>query len=135
MKEQETIDRFIALRVQGQSYVRIAADLGVSKSTLIRWSRQYRFEIQNQHALAMDELRNRILGASPQRVDLLVQKLAKVEAELRNRDVSKVPTTALFTLSESLRRQILRETAGSFVAPVKDIPVEEYVADVQEWSV
>jgi transposase-like protein len=134
VKEQETIDRFITLRVQGLSYARIGADIGVSKPTLIRWSRQYRFELQNQHALAMDELRNRILGASPQRVDCLVQKLAKVEGELRNRDLSKVSTTALFNLSASLRRQITHETACRFIAPVKDIPAEEYVEEVQEWN-
>lgn len=134
VKEQEVIDRFIALRVQGQSYTRIGTELGVSKQTLIRWSRKFRFDLQNQHALAMDELRNRILGASQHRVDLLVQKLSKVEGELGSRDLSKVPTAALFTLSENLRRQIRHETECRFVAPLKDIPAEEYVEEVQEWN-
>lgn len=134
MKDQETIDRFIALRVQGQSYSHISAELGVTKQTLVRWSRIHRFELQNQQALAMDDLRNRILGASPRRVDDLLQKLARVEGELRGRDLSKVPTAALFKLSESLRRQIADETAVSFVAAVKDIPAEEYVEEVQEWK-
>jgi transposase len=40
MTDQETIARFIFLRSQGWSYDRITPELGVSKPTLIKWSRQ-----------------------------------------------------------------------------------------------
>jgi hypothetical protein len=38
MKDQETVQKFIELRAQGWSFVRIAAELGVAKSTLTEWS-------------------------------------------------------------------------------------------------
>jgi len=41
VKEQETIQQFIDLRSQGISFAKIAAMLGVAKSTLILWSRQH----------------------------------------------------------------------------------------------
>jgi hypothetical protein len=50
MKDQETVQKFIELRAQGWSFVRIAAELGVAKSTLTEWSRKFRFEINNRRA-------------------------------------------------------------------------------------
>jgi hypothetical protein len=38
MKDQETVQKFIELRAQGSGFVRIAAELGVAKSTLTEWS-------------------------------------------------------------------------------------------------
>ena len=50
MTDQETIARFIFLRSQGMSFNDITVQLGVSKPTLIKWSRQHQFEIQNLRA-------------------------------------------------------------------------------------
>ena len=41
MKDQETVQKFIELRAQGWSFVRIPVDLGVAKSTLTEWSRKF----------------------------------------------------------------------------------------------
>jgi orotate phosphoribosyltransferase-like protein len=38
-KDPQVIERFIGLRAQGWSFARIAAELDVSKPTLIHWSR------------------------------------------------------------------------------------------------
>ena len=51
MNDQETIARFIFLRSQGWSFNRITVELNISKPTLIKWSREFRFEIQNQRAI------------------------------------------------------------------------------------
>lgn len=135
MHTPEVRQKFVERRAQGWSLVRIAAELGVARSTLIEWSRQLRFQLQNQLAIELDELQNRLLGPRQHRATVLAEKLAAVEAELKKRDLSQVPTTHLFTLAAALRRQIVQETAGiKFVAPVKDIPADEYVEEVQEWK-
>ena len=127
--------KFVERRAQGQTYSLIAAELGVAKSTLIEWSRQLRFELQNRCALAMDELRHRLLGPHIHRCQLLVERLARVEEELRQRKLSDLTTAQLHKAAESLRRQLDRETAvPNFIAPVKDIPGGEYVEEVQEWK-
>jgi hypothetical protein len=56
MKDQETVQKFIELRSEGWSFVRIASELGVAKSTLTEWSRKFCFEIQNRRALVLDDL-------------------------------------------------------------------------------
>jgi len=135
MHTQETQQKFIELRAREWTYDRIAAELGVAKSTLVEWSRKFRFEINNRLALEMDALRDRVLGSRQARVNALVQKLARVEDALRQRDLAQLSTARLYTLADSLRRQVERETnAITFVSPVKNIPDDEYVEKVQEWN-
>jgi len=52
MKEQETIARFIPLRAQGWTFDRMTAELKVSPPTLIHWSRQHQFDLQNLRTVA-----------------------------------------------------------------------------------
>ena len=135
MKDQETVQKFIELRSQGWSFVRIAADLGVAKSTLTEWSRKFRFEIQNRRALALDDLLDNVLGSVQARVTGLAEKLGRVENELRQRALTEVSTPQLYSMAASLRRQIERQTGPiRLVSPTKEIPNDEYVEQVQEWE-
>jgi hypothetical protein len=135
MKDQETMDKFIEFRAQGRSFVRIASDLGVAKSTLTEWSRKFRFEIHNRRALVLDDLQDRILGTVQSRVSALAEKLGKVENELRQRGLAEVSTPQLYSLAASLRRQIARETGPiRLVTPTNAIPKDEYVEEIQEWN-
>lgn len=135
MHSPEVRQKFIERRAQGWSLARLASELGVARSTLIEWSRQLRFELQNQTAIELDDLQNRLLGPRQHRATVLAEKLALIEAELKKRDLAQVSTAQLFALSAALRRQIAQETdAGQLVTPVKDIPNEEYVEAVQTWK-
>ena len=135
MKDQETVQKFIEHRAQNWSFVRIAAELGVAKSTLTEWSRKFRFEIHNRRALVLDDLHDRVLGTVQSRVAGLAEKLSKVENELRQRGLSEVPTAQLYSIAASLRRQIERETGPiRLVTPTNAIPRDEYVEEVQEWN-
>jgi transcriptional regulator with XRE-family HTH domain len=135
MHSQETQQKFIERRAEGWTFTRIATELGVAKTTLIEWSRRFRFEIQNRKALELDALQDRILGTRQHRLSVLAEKLGKIEAELRTRDLARISTAQLYSLAEALRRQIERETGDiTFVSPVKDIPSAEYVEEVQQWK-
>jgi transcriptional regulator with XRE-family HTH domain len=134
MHAPEVRQKFVELRARGWSLARIAAELGVARSTLIEWSRQLRFDIQNQLAIELDDLQNRLLGPRQHRATVLAEKLSAIEAELKKRDLASLSTMQLHTLAQLLQRQILRETEGhKFVSPVKDIPDKEYVEQIQEW--
>ena len=50
MHDEKTVQRFIELRSQGWPFARIATELNVSKPTLIHWSRNHQFQIQNLRA-------------------------------------------------------------------------------------
>jgi hypothetical protein len=135
MHTPEMRQKFVERRAQGWSLVHIASELGVAKSTLIEWSRRLRFEIQNQCALELDDLQNRLLGPRQHRASALAEQLAAIENELRKRDLSQVSTPRLYSLAAAFRRQIEQETGHiRFVSPTKDIPSDEYVEEVQEWN-
>ena len=135
MHSPETRQKFVERRADGWTLARISTELGVARSTLIEWSRQLRFEIQNRRAVELEAVQERLLGTRAQRANQLSEKLARVESELRQRNLTQISTGRLFTLADSLRHQIERETASTpFVIPVKLIPKEEYVEEVQEWN-
>ena len=136
MKDQETQQKFVDLRARGRSFARIAEELQVSKRTLIEWSRKFQFEIQNQRAIEMEALRERYLATREEQVRHLGERLREVEAELASRKVAELSTPRLFTLSESLRRQLEHATGGElrFSAPVESIPADEYHEEAQEWT-
>jgi transcriptional regulator with XRE-family HTH domain len=135
MHTPETRQKFIERRAQGWSLVRLATELGVARSTLIEWSRQLRFEIQNQRAIELDDLRKRLLGTCQSRAAVLAEKLSRIEDELRKRDLATVPTRSLFDLSLALRRELDKNLGdASFAVPIKDIPNAEYIEQVQEWK-
>ena len=134
MKDQETQQRFIQLRAQGWSYHGISQELSVSKGTLINWSRKFRFEIQNQHAIELEALRERLLTNRETRAQMLSEQLRKIEAELHNRKLSDISTARLYSMAASVRREILRETEpGLFTSPINEIPKEEYHEEIQSW--
>ena len=135
MKDQEMMQKFIDHRAQGWSFVRIASELGVAKSTLTEWSRKFRFEVHNRRALVLDDLQDRMLGTVQSRVAGLAEKLSRVEHELKQRGLGEVSTSQLYSMAAALRRQIERETGPiRLVTPTNAIPKEEYVEEVQEWN-
>ena len=126
MKDQETQQRFIELRSQGWSFNRIAAELNVSKRTLINWSRKFRFELQNLRAIELEALREKLIATAEMRARALAHELTRIQIELQTRDLSKVSTTRLYSLAHSLRRQILQETATpGFSFPKDEAPNDE----------
>jgi transposase-like protein len=134
MKDQADHQRFIELRVQGWSFARIARELGVAKNTLINWSRQHRFEIQNLRAIELDALRDELLSTQAARARLLADRLKLVQAELTGRNLSSVSTSRLFALEAALTHQILAETGElRFTSPLKEIPDDEYHEQAQDW--
>jgi transposase-like protein len=135
MIDTEVQERFVTLRSQGWSFARISQELNVSKPTLIKWSRQYQYDIQNLRAVELEALVQKWIAPREETISTLGQQLQKVEAELASRDIAALPTARLFSLAASLRSQI-RKTAGEmeFTIPTSSIPTEEYVGTVQDWT-
>jgi hypothetical protein len=134
MHEPQTVQRFIELRAQGWTYARLMTELNVSKPTLIAWSHQHQFEIQNLQAIELEALRAKWLAAATDRVDHLGGQLQRVEAELGRRDLTTLSTPQLFALARSLRRQIEQATGPvQFTLPTAQIPAADYHEQVQDW--
>ena len=135
MHDLQIQQRFVHLRSQGWSFARIAEDIKVSRPTLINWSRKFQFEIQNLRAIELEALQEQLIATREVRARALGDQLRQVEQELKKRDLTELPTGRLFSLADSLRTQILRETGQmQFTSPLKEIPDEEYHEQAQNWK-
>ena len=135
MHDGQVQQRFVHLRSQGCSFARIASELNVSKQTLINFSRKFQFEIQNLRAIELEALQEQPVATREVRARALGEQLAKVQQELKKRDVPELCTSRLYSLADSLRQQILRKTGQiQFTSPLKEIPDEEYDEEVQDWK-
>ena len=135
MENTEIQQRFIQMRAQGRTYKSIGEELGVCKRTLINWSRKFQYEINNQRALELEALQEQLVSTREARARALAGQLHAVEEELKKRDLTQVPTSRLYSMADSLRRQILRETGNiEFTSPIEEIPTEEYHDQIQKWA-
>lgn len=135
MHDDKTVQRFIDLRAQGWSYARLAAELDVSRPTLIAWGRKHQFQIQNLKTVELEALAEKWLASVTDRVCSLGGQLKQVEAELAQRNLADLTTPQLHSLARSLRRQIGEATSSpGFTTPVNEIPADEFHDQVQDWQ-
>jgi len=134
-KDDETVHKFIELRSRGQSFSRIADELGVAKSTLINWSREHQYLIQNLRAMEWEQFLEQNVTFRQDRLHALSDELHRVEVEFARRDLSSVPTAQLPYVAEQLRRRLEREsTPPRFRADFVPDGRADEVRVTQEWS-
>ncbi len=127
--------KFIELRAQGWTFVRIAQEIGVTKRTLITWSRKFQFEINNLRAIELEAIQANYVATREERIRVLGQRLQAIEDEIKKRDISQLPTPRLFSIAASLRREILKDTSiVKLTSPLNDIPGDEYSEQIHDWS-
>lgn len=102
--------QFIELRAKGYSYQKIADELGVSKPTLMDWSKddQTSKDIHNQRTLYLDELQEKYAMTKHHRIAVFGEVLNRAKEELDKRDLSEMSTDKLIAmvikLSDTLRQ-------------------------------
>ena|SRR5947209_3248726 len=107
-----TRSEFLRLRLAGLSFARIGRQLGVSKPTLIKWSRQSQGEANVQ--IAQQRASQEILTSSNHELVELHRKLAALRQELFSRALQETPTQHLEAIAGELRRRIQHlESANS----------------------
>lgn len=85
----------IRLRSEGCSYKQIADELGLSKPTIIKWSRELAVEISNQKKLEYESFLFSLDVTRKNRIKKLKIISDKLESELEKRDFSDLPTSKL----------------------------------------
>lgn len=85
----------IKLRSEGLSYKLIAEQLGVSKPTVIKWSRELAVEISNQKKLEYEAFLVSLNITRESRAKKLKTISDKLEIELEKRDLTDLPTSKL----------------------------------------
>lgn len=129
--KHEVQQQFIELRAKGNSYDRIAGKLGISKGTLIEWSRQLSVDISNFRSVETDALLEKHKMAKSHQMEMYGTQLNKVRDELEKRDLSDVSTDKLLAMELKLLGAV-NSTSGSvrFSSTdfVIDLPATEWEA-------
>jgi len=97
---------FIELRAKGNSFDRIAKKIGVSKGTLISWSKDLDIELTNYKAIETDLLLDEHKISKRHQLELYGSQLVKVRKELDDRDLKDVSTDKLLTMELKLLEAI-----------------------------
>ena len=106
MHSPATRNEFLRLRIAGLSFARIARQLGVSKPTLIAWSRASQRELDSGHAEAQDCAQDEISTNANQELAELERRHGALRQELFSRALHDIPTSCLETLAGELHKRI-----------------------------
>lgn len=101
-------EQFIELRGGGLSFAAIAEKLNVSKTTLVKWSKDFEADIHNLREIHAESLRERFRVNSERRISLFAKHLDAIEVELATRtgQYGAFKTEQLFDLATRLMREI-----------------------------
>ena len=102
----ETKKEFLKLRSFGWSFARISRQIGVSKPTLIAWSRIHCDRLRNETAAEQDSLQRTFDASREHALAILTARLDSVRQELFSRNIQSVPTPRLESLAAELERRI-----------------------------
>jgi len=127
-------EKFIELRSKGMSFAKISEELGVSKPTLIKWSKELEVDIRNMQAIEQEALREKYLITKEKRLEVLGDSLEKVKQELAKRDFSEIPTEKLFYLNLKLLQEVKLEETSALVLARQGSLMEVDYSDVKEWN-
>ncbi len=96
--KEEQKSKFIYLRAKGNSYARIAEQIGVSKGTLVNWNNELVAEIAQTRSVEREALQEEFFLLKEGRIRLLGEQLKAIQTEIGKRDLSKVKTDKLMEL-------------------------------------
>ncbi|MGZ4853372.1 MAG: hypothetical protein ACXV3D_09335 [Halobacteriota archaeon] len=105
MKDTQTKERFMELRGQGLPLAKIAAEIGVSKTTLINWDRDLKEKIDNLRAVELEALYDKFYLSTLKQVEFFGDILNRIQRELETRDLSELPTEKLFAMYAHFYRE------------------------------
>lgn len=105
MKDNETKTRFMELRAQGLPLKKIAAEIKVSKTTLINWDRDFKGEIDNLRAVELEAMYDKYDLSTRKKVEFFGDILSRIQRELETRDLSSISTEKLFVMYAHFYRE------------------------------
>lgn len=125
MTSLDTKQKFVELRANNESYSRISTTLGVSKTTLIEWAKEFEYEIQNQRSIYYNALLEQYKVGKQYRVQLLGDRLKLLIDEASKRDLSVVPTVKLFEMIDNTMQTLAKEEVECVFTEKNEIPFWE----------
>lgn len=91
-------EQFIEMRAKEVPYEHISKELGVSKPTLIKWGKELEFEVSNRKSLELELLHEKYYVSKKKRIEFFGEQMNQLNAELKKRDLSEIPTEKIIEL-------------------------------------
>jgi hypothetical protein len=91
-------EKFIELRAREFSFDCTAKEIGVSRPTLIVWSKEFKVDISNLRKLSRDNLREQFAISRKHRLELLSNQLKRFQKELSSRNLEDISTPQLLAM-------------------------------------
>ncbi len=85
MEDNKTKEKFIELRASGLSYSKIAVQLGLNRSTIQRWSKDFACEIDNLKMIELESLQEQFYMSKRKRLEVLGAVIVPLVEELKSR--------------------------------------------------
>ena len=118
MHTEDKRNQLIELRAAGLSFDKIAAEIGVTKKTLIEWSKEFADEIEDLRVLAREHLKEKLIGSQEQFSGRIVGHFNRLDEEFGGRKLQFSPTESVFRMMLSAREVIVKELCSD-PAPAK----------------
>lgn len=98
--------KFVLLRADGMSYDKIAKEVGVTKGTLIQWSKLFEEEIKEVQFHAFSELKEAYSWNLKSKYETLLKQLQKIDDAILDAELTQTSIKDLFTIKQNLVYQI-----------------------------
>lgn len=113
MKDTDKQREFIELRSKNYSLQKISDKINVSKPTLIKWDKDFEYEVRNLHNIELEALTEEYKLSTEQRIKYLGKLQKKVLSELEKRDLTDIKTDKLLDMLIKTGDK-LQEAKGGF---------------------
>ena len=114
MKDQETRQKFIKLRAEGNSFSKIAKELNISKATCSEWQKQYEEAIAKLQKDKLEELYQSYGMLKDQRIASLGNTLHKIDNAIQEADFSSVDPAKLLEIKLKYQNALKNEYIPTF---------------------
>jgi len=107
-KTEDSLEKFVEMRISGKTFAEISEALGVSKQSLIGWSKN----VETKETISVGKLMRlqSTLKIFEMDREARVQRFAtlaqKINAELEKRDLSEIPTDKLLKMAVVNERRL-----------------------------
>lgn len=108
---------FVQARAEGKSYSAIAKELGISKATCTKWSKDLEQEIASLKDEQLNELYQAYSMTKAARIKKLGDTISAIDDALAKKDLSEIPAEKLLDLSLKYHAALNAE----YIEPVKSV--------------
>lgn len=109
MTKVEQQERFIELRAGGLSYDKIAAELGISKTTALQLGHDFEQEVKRLQYIHLEAMAEQYKLVKTARIEGIAKLLEQVDTALQSADFGKMAPEKLVLLKMKLQDRLLQE--------------------------